>query len=294
LKLFNSKSNYLFDVGETFSYTVDTKLVLKEEKNLPKQGKLEYGNDVKFSFKVFDEISKTNIWTGTKEASAYLVLQHDAGKPSAFTSVRHSIAQVQKNSENLHFYVDWSVNPNALKGPARLSLIAQAPDSTEVPLLSGGNPWGVDVDIGGNIDVSRKSFSGKLNEDIISYLVEFELSCQQKKLKGAQLHAVVNYPGSNHNEDVPVAVGAHGHYQVSWSLKNKDALPGEYKINVFRQVDKKRNIQEPFLSISHKHVPPAASPLPVRTEFVILVIFVVSFVFVSLKKMEIQGTRQAK
>jgi hypothetical protein len=65
LKLFNSQSNYLYDVGETFSYTVDTKLVITDDKSQLKDGQLlNYGNDVSFNFKIFDEISKKNVWAG--------------------------------------------------------------------------------------------------------------------------------------------------------------------------------------------------------------------------------------
>lgn len=117
------------------------------------------------------------------------------------------------------------------------------------------------------------------------------LHVNRKKLKGANLNAVVQLKNGDSLE-VPVAVGPHGNYQVSWLLENKKAVSGDYRINVYRQVDKKRNVAaEPFLSISHNHVPAATSPLPVRTEFIIFLIFVGSFVWVTLKKMEIQGNK---
>jgi hypothetical protein len=284
LKLFNSKTNYLYDVGEAFSYSVDTLLVVTDDKSAPKAGKLEYGNDIKFTFKVYDEISKQNIWAGTHEATAYLVLRHDEGKPSEFTSIKQSIGEVNHN----YFSVDWSVNPNALKGPAVLALVAQAADGKEVPLLTAAKkPWTVNVDIGGVITVSQQSYSGKLNEDQVSFFVEFELTCQSKKLKGAQLVAIVHFNDGGSIE-VPVAVGAFGRYQVSWILNGKNAIAGDYKIDVFRNVDKKRNeAAEPFLSITHNHVPPATSPLPIRTEFAVLIIFLASFIWISMKKNEL-------
>lgn len=184
LKLFNSATKYLYDVGETFSYSVDTQLTITDSKSALKEGKLEYGNDVKLSFKVFDEVSKKNIWAGSKDSTAYLVLQHNVGQASAFTSIRHAASQIQgKNNEPSHFSVDWSVNPNALKGPATLALVVQAADGTDVELVSGGKPWSVNVDIGGDITTTQKTHSGKLNNDLVSFLVEFELTCQQKKTK---------------------------------------------------------------------------------------------------------------
>lgn len=156
-----------------------------------------------------------------------------------------------------------------------------APDGTEVPLLTSGNkPWTLNVDVGGDISVTQQSYSGKLSiffsslnyysffelffwiilliffldDDQVSFFVEFELSCQQKKLRGAQLLAVVHL-NNERSLQVPVAVGAHGRYQVSWLLNNKDAVSGDYKIDVYRNVDKKRNeAAEPFLSITHNHV----------------------------------------
>jgi hypothetical protein len=51
---------------------------------------------------------------------------------------------------------------------------------------------------------------------LFSFLVEFELSCQQKSLRGAQLSAIVKF--KDEELEIPVATGAHGHYQVSWLL----------------------------------------------------------------------------
>jgi len=221
-----------------------------------------------------------------------LVLRHDSGKPTAFTSIKQPISQISKNNEPTHFFVDWSVSPNALKGPAELALVGQAGDGSEIPLLAASKPWIVNVNLGGEIDVSQKSYSGNLNEDLVSFFVEFELSCKQKNLKGAQLRAAVLDSDRNQIDEVPVAVGSNGQYQVSWNIENKFAKNGKYIIDVYRQVDKRRSNQaEAFLSIIHNHVP-SSSTLPIRTEFLILLIFVGSFVWASYKKMEIQGIRK--
>jgi len=129
----------------------------------------------------------------------------------------------------------------------------------------------------------------------LSFFVEFELSCQKKSLRGAHLTAVVNKDGDSF--DVPVAIGSHGRYQLSWTQRSKNVLAGDYQINIYRQVDKRNAEALPFKTITHTHVPPATSPLPVRTEFVILLLLIGSFVWVTFKKMEIQGgsnTKQVK
>jgi len=158
-------------------------LSVVEDKDSVKEGKLEYGNAVEFTFKILDEVSKKNVWSGKNDATAYLLLRHDSGKPSAFSSVKHGINEItHQNGKQLYFSVEWSVNPNAFKGPAVLSLVYQDADGTEVPLLKGSQPWGVNVDIGGEIEVTQKGHSAVLGQsDSFSFFVAFDLSCQQKK-----------------------------------------------------------------------------------------------------------------
>jgi len=294
LKLFDSQTKYLFDVGQSFSYKVDSKLIVVDDNQGIKEGALQYGNDVTFTFRVLDDVSKKYIWNGKGDAVAYLVLRHDIGKPSVFTSVKHAATQIPERSGTPpHFLVEWSVNPNAFKGPASLLLIAEDADGVEIPLLKGSQPWAVKVDIGGNIEVTQTGHSGVLGQsDLFSFFVTFDLTCQTQRLKGAQLFASVRHVKSNRVIDVPVAFGVSG-YQVSWTLNKKQALGGEYQIDIFRQVDRKRNaLAEPFVTISHFHVPPESQPFPVRTEFLVFIMFLSAFVWASFKKNEILGTKK--
>jgi len=184
LKLFNSTTNYLFEIGEILSYTVDSKLLIAEDLSAH-DSQLEYGNEVNFTFKVLDDISKKNIWAGSKDTTAYLVLRHDQGQTSEFTSVRQAAQQISnEDGTPSHFYVEWTVNPNAMKGAAVMELVAQRADGSDVPLLnSESGRWSFNVDIGGRILVNPRSYSGKLDEEISTFFVEFELSCQDKKTK---------------------------------------------------------------------------------------------------------------
>jgi len=222
------------------------------------------------------------------------VLKHDVGKPTAFNSVKTSIEQITHNNFPTNFAVDWSVSPNALKGPATLALVGLAADGNEVHLYTERDEkvWAVDVDIGGDIEKSDSSYSDKLDDGMVNFFVEFDLSCQGKKLKGAQLYASVKFD-NNLLHEVPVAVGADGQYQLSWSLTSKRALEGTYHIDVYRLVDKRRNnAVEPFLSMKHNHVASSTSWLPVRTEILILSIFSASFLWAYFRKKEIQDTKR--
>jgi len=51
---------------------------------------------------------------------------------------------------------------------------------------------------------------------------------------------------------------------------------------------------EPFVTISHYHVPPESQPFPVRTEFLVFVLFLSAFIWASFKKNEILGTKKNK
>jgi len=124
-------------------------------------------------------------------------------------------------------------------------------------------------------------------------LVDFELSCQGKKLKDTQLYATIHYPSQNGTlTTVSVASGPSGQYQISWSLDNKNAWGGEYKINVYRQVDSKRGVTEPFISMPLTHEPTASNPLPVKTEFLVLLFLALCFMWTSYRKMKIQFIRK--
>jgi len=293
LKLFDSETNYLFDVGQTFSYNIDTKLSVVED-TFTKTDKLEYGNNVAFTFKVVDEVSKKNVWNGLGDATGYLLLRHDVGNKGGFTSIKYSVPQVEKNGKPSHFAVDWSVNPNAFNGLATLSLVAQSSNGDLITLTKAGKPWSVDVTIGGSIDVTKKSHSAELGlSNLVSFFVEFELACNQKILKGADLFASIKFPKTEETLQIPVGVGSQGQYQVSWVLKNKRAPGGEYKIDIFRQVDTKRNATvEPFVRISHTHSPPEGQPFPIRTEVLVFLIFLGSFIWASYKKTEISALKK--
>jgi len=128
------------------------------------------------------------------------------------------------------------------------------------------------------------------------FLLNLNFLAKTKKLKNAELYAFVSYPKTENTiTNAVVAVGSSGHYQVSWTLPNKLAHSGEYKLKVYRQVDRRRGVSvEPFINITHTHETPMISILPFRTEFLALLIFGVGFMMASLRKNSIQGTRKLK
>jgi len=152
---------------------------------------------------------------------------------------------------------------------------------------------GVEVDIGGAIHVEKKTYSSALSSEDTVFFVEFELSCKNAKLRDATLFAKVLL-GTQEITSQPVILGPNGRYQVSWSLPTKKAVGGDYQVAVYREVDRRRfeASAEPFFSVGLSYTPPLGSPLPVKTEFLALVILGAAFLFASFKKMDIEGPKR--
>jgi len=284
LKNFDTK---LAELTDDVTYFVDAKLQVINDGQKPRNGQLEYGNNVKFTFQVEDQITKKTVWDET--GSVFLALRHEKGKPTVFTSTLQPVHQIfDKAGKPVNFQADWTVNPNAVKGPSSLELVVRS-HGKETPLLVGTQPWAVSIEIGGRIDVEKKTYSIVLEQDTV-FFVNFQLSCQRAKLQNAALFAKVFDSKSQQVATGPVVLGPDGHYQISWALPTKKANTGEYTVRVYRDVDRRRHgdTVEPFFTTVLQHSTPLASPLPVRTEIVVCFILVACFFMASLKKMEIE------
>jgi len=276
---------------------------------------LVYGDEVKFSFKVRDALTKKSIWAGGPSGVA-LVLRHVTSDNRTFTS-QVQPAQQSKGKDGMpeFFEVTWSVNPNAVKGKATIELVVQASDGKELELLEENSKkiYRVRVTIGGKIDVSEKTYSNQMDESETVFLVEAQLSCAGKDLNGADLRAVVRATGTDGKThrvtSLPVtSPGENGQYQVSWVQRNSVVITGSYSVAFYRQVDRRHVLQQfakatdeeveekmqPLFTVSLSHIKPTTNVLPFKTEFLVLALLVVSFFWTSFRKMDIEGLRKSK
>jgi len=299
LSNYDSESNELYEEGQRVEYFVDSLLQVVGDTHKPKPGQLVYGNKIQFTFKVQDQVSGETVWDNERSNSVFLSLRHEKGKPTSFTSDLSPVEVSQKDGTKQFYQVDWTVNPNAVKGASSLELVVVSGNGKEHPILSGRAPWAVDVEIGGKIHVEQKTYSIVLESDETAFFVDFDLSCEQAPLQDAILYANVVLVDSRGSKDVtqqPVVMGPNGKYQVSWSLLNTKAPSGTYNVNVYRAVDQRRfgDAAEPFFTTVLVHSPPMSSPLPFKTEFIVTCLLITAFFFASLKKMEIEGTNNPK
>lgn len=308
----DSKRGEIFDETTRLVYTVQAELHVTDLKSGLKDGELVYGNEVKFSFKVKDAITKKNVFAlGEDGNTVSLVLRHVNPETGAtFTSSAQRAVQVNKeedaDSPPDHFEITWSVNPNAVNGKGFIQLVTQGTDGKEIALLDekAKEPYRVNVEIGGEISVDHETYSNSVDEEESVFFVEAILSCAGKELNGAHLQASVTRVGAD-GKTVRVATlpvsfaGRQGMYQVSWTLKSDQAVSGEYTVNFYRDVDLEGKSSDaeskvsPLFSVPFTHTQRAVNVLPFKTEFLVLSLLVVSFFWTSFKKMDIEGLRKA-
>lgn len=311
LQNYNSQQNEMYEETESLTYVVHTELELVSFVGAPKSGDLNYGDPISLRFKVRDAISgKQIVAKSDSEATVYLVLRHTDAKGRQSVSARLPAIQVE-DKDGLTFVVDWVVSPNAAKGRSQLSLEAVGADATPLKLVNpkDGKEWQVNVNIGGEIEVKQKTY---VSEDFgkVNFLIEFELLCRNRPLKGAQLRATIFYTESDGNMKelftVPVARReTSGKYSVSWQLDSSNAPGGKYRVNVYREIDRARTIAEkkrgermdesslslePLASFIVEHSPQGLS-LPMRTEFLVVVLFGAIYFTLSYRKMEYESKK---
>jgi hypothetical protein len=309
LQLFDSSEGELYEDGTQLSYSVNNELHLRNLKNAPQDGHLDYGNDVMFSFEVFDSISNQSIFNDdSKQATVYLVLKHQLDKGISFTSTKEPAMQASEAGKPSHFSVSWAVNPNAVKGKGTLSLVAQSADGKEIPIYmeNAQTVWQVNIEIGGDLSVEEHHYSSEIDEDDTIFFVDFELSCHKKKLSGAELIATVTSSGGNQKQRIYTLSVTHGRedsgkYQLSWTQPTSQVKSGQYVVQLYRKVDSLRlgeklediDQLEPLFVVSFFHKKTSVGFF-IQSEVIALLLLGAGFFYMVYQKMELEGLREAK
>jgi hypothetical protein len=286
---FDSAAGELLDESSPLTFSVNAKLQVADLKDAPADGALSYGDEVAFTFKVVDTLSGKNVWVNAESPSntVNLVLKADGT-----VADRHAAEQqVDEEGKPSSFSVNWAVSANAKKGPASLELVVASGDSDVALQTKDGKAFKTAVTVGGDIEVSHKVHQVSSLENFHNaFTVQFGLTCKGKTLAGAQLRSVVKVLGSAGAEEIvslPVASNAeNGVYEVSYVGVDEVARAGKYQIELFREVD--TDASKPLFTVNFDFEAGSSELLPVRTETVVLLAVLGSFLFFSLKKLRLE------
>lgn len=298
LQNFDSSIGELFEDVNVLNYTVSADLSLVDVAEQPKAKDLVYGDVVVFKFKVKDAASGKNIVaSGNSPANVYLELQHEDASRT-FSSVNVPAVSTADG----YVVANWTINPNAHKGDGVLTLSVVDADGKKIPLK---NSISHKVSIGGEITFQpHVTSTGAWDTTASALIVEMGMFCNGKSLEGAQLRAQIHYEDKNQLvATLPVAHN-NGRYTVSYSAAHRDIKSGSYKVSFFREVDrlialeqrdqrdkkarKERQLKgetveaevnvedvvvDPIFTVTIPHTAPRLTQLPVKAEFIALVLF---------------------
>jgi len=317
----------LYEDSSVLNYTVSGELYMVEVKEQPKTHDFYYGNDINYRFRVKDSVSGKYIEKGSDEqANIYLALQHkDEGRARLFTSAVQAASEVVVDGAK-QFAINWAINPNAVQGLGFLTLSAKDADGNHLPLYAEGTKKqtvNYDVNIGGNITVSSSPYSTfESTYEQTVFVVQFNLSCQEKSLKDAQLRCSVAYDEKTVVSLLPAATNDAGVYSVSWTLPHAESPSGDYSLKCFRETDRKRALEarelqekkrrleeelkqfeeegknatatnkeagveeslDPLFVVTVRHFAPYTGKIPLRTELLAAVVFGGLFFWASYQK----------
>jgi len=267
-----------------------------------------YGNEVEYRFNVKDAITSTYVLPDPviQSSTVHLVLSHlDEFRGRQFTS-----AQIPAKLTDNEYTIKWEVSANAIHGPGRLTLLALDADGNSL-IIHTTDAHGIRaasskaITVGGDIEVGAKTRSE--TSHFLSdtpFIVDFTLTCRNKTLKNAQLQARVYYLETGLESDqkeligsVPVARTGDGRYSVSWIETNRLVRSGRYLVLFSRLADTSAttakwttenedpsNIKELF-KIIIDHEVGSLSALPVRTEFIVLLLLLFTYIAISYGRM---------
>jgi len=97
-----------------------------------------------------------------------------------------------------------------------------------------------------------------------------------------------------------------GRYEVSWVQPSKNVKSGDYVVDFYREVDRRRALEtthetedleknlEPLFSIKFAHLAGSGPRFPISMEVIALLGFGSAFFWMVFQKMEIEGTRKNK
>lgn len=308
LQNYDSAAGEPFEASRVLSYTVKSDLRLKnlQATSFPSDGKLNYGQNVLFSFQVVDQLSGQTL-VGSGENTVYLALKSE-DKSGTYISARVPAvaARGADEDDDTKFRIDWVVNPNAVRGKASLELIAVGGDGRDIEIAQeDGTPYRNPVTVGGDLEhddfvQSNAVIDPRTLEESAVFTVQFKLRSGETPLTGAKLFARV----SNKNGEVLTAPVVEGKdddgenvgYSVSWILPKEAAPSGTYKVDFFRESDRRRlasNVDvEPFFTVNVPYSGPTTSSLPIRTEYLILTALGAGFITAVFRKLETEGARR--
>jgi len=310
LQNYDNAAGEVYDANRLLSYTVKADLRLKnlQTTRFPTAGKLDYGDSVLFSFQVVDKVSGQTV-TGSGENTVYLALKsEDKSGPYISARVAAVSAKGHDEQDESKFRVEWVVNPNAVKGKATLELLALGADGRDIEILSeDGKPWRTAVNVGGELSVKETVTSNAVidprsNAEGAVFSLNFKLHSGETSLPGAKLFARV----SNKKGELLTAPvvegkdedGEYTGYSVAWTLPSEIAIAGDYKVDFFRESDKRRLASkvdvEPFFSLKVHFGGPVTSVLPIRTEYIVIAVLASAFISAVFRKLETEGTRRSK
>jgi len=299
---YDSAFEELYDETIAINFTVNAELHVVDVEEKPAKDDFFYGNDIVFKFKVRDAITKKNVVANSPSlANVFLSLKHmQSGKSRTFTSTNQA-AHIfnDANGKPSGFKVAWAITPNAISGPGFLTLTVQDVDGAVIRLYKENSKEEVQfsVNISGNIVLKSETFTfSPLESKESAFLVQFNLLCNHKNLKDAQLRSSVMYRATKEDVAVelfqlPVATNDDGLYEVSWTVPRQKAKTGLYLLKFLREVDRLRADQvtdeetlKPLFEITIQHEASSMNNFPVRTEFFAILLLALTFFWVSSKK----------
>lgn len=283
LAAYDSSANELYDEHVELALDVKADLYISELVDAPKGGSLNYGDPIKFSFKIKDRTTGDFV-SAYGGASVYLALAHKDANGKTWVSARHAATVDPRGG----FEADWTVNPNAISGKGVLQLQANVLGGEQISLpTEDGKTFAVNVQIGG--EITHTASIKQVSLPTASHgaaLVQFELKCQNRVLTGALLTAAIHKDGQLVAK-VPVSRSDdESVYTVSWAIPEAEAASGAYSIAIHRQADKANDA--PLFTIPVAFVGSIAHYLPFRTEAVVLTLAFASFAFFSLRKFNVE------
>ena len=268
---YDSAANELYDENNAVAFTVAVDLVFQPVGAKPAASAFVYGADIAYNFKVKDALSGLEVKPGHVEAAnVYLALRAaDGGRGQV------SVHLPAKASDK-GLSVQWTINPNAVRGAGVVELAAEDADGNAYPLHEEGKKESVQlqVNIGGSIDVTQEAVAttvfDRRGNPKTAFVVKFALACKGKSLSGAALKAVVDHVSeagvaTTVASGLPVATSG-ADYEVSWAAANR-AASGTYRIRFFREADRVKADSAAVFEIAVPHESGATTKLPVRTEF---------------------------
>jgi hypothetical protein len=292
LSNYDSAAQELFEDTAALSIDVKADLQLADVTSQAAPSDFYYGNVITYKFRVRDALSNQYVTASSsvETATVYLSLSHQEKSGRVVRS-----AHVPATSSDKDFTISWSINPNAVQGAGIVTISAQDADGNPIAIHDAQSKKAVEynVNIGGHIVVSAKSSTvSSLLVEETTFVVQFTLSCQDKRLKDALLKANVVYGGEVLTA-IPVVTTPDGTYSVSWTEDHTKVRSGKYTLEFYREVDAQARRLEadaaehaPLFTVDVYHSAPLRS-LPISGELFVAIVLGATFLAFSHKRSQL-------